>query len=59
MCENASSQKNKNMQIQPSTASWGYQSDSLFGAGHVGTRPAIKQDHPEWRLEVHFLMFLS
>jgi riboflavin kinase/FMN adenylyltransferase len=26
----------------------------LFGAGHVGTRPAIKQDHPEWRLEVHF-----
>ena len=27
---------------------------SLFGAGHVGTRPAIKQTHPEWRLEVHF-----
>ncbi len=26
----------------------------LFGAGHVGTRPAIKQVHPEWRLEVHF-----
>lgn len=25
-----------------------------FCAGHVGTRPAIKQDHPEWRLEVHF-----
>lgn len=32
----------------------GYQSDSLFGAGHVGTRPAVKQDTPEWRLEVHF-----
>lgn len=32
----------------------GYQADSLFGAGHVGTRPAIQQDHPEWRLEVHF-----
>ncbi|OTG63805.1 riboflavin biosynthesis protein RibF [Acinetobacter silvestris] len=32
----------------------GYQTDSLFGAGHVGTRPAIKQEHPEWRLEVHF-----
>ncbi|OTG90658.1 riboflavin biosynthesis protein RibF [Acinetobacter sp. ANC 3832] len=32
----------------------GYQADALFGAGHVGTRPAIKQEHPEWRLEVHF-----
>lgn len=32
----------------------GYQSHALFGAGHVGTRPAIKQQHPEWRLEVHF-----
>ena len=32
----------------------GYQNDSLFGAGHVGTRPAIAQQHPEWRLEVHF-----
>lgn len=32
----------------------GYQNDSLFGAGHVGTRPAIQQEHPEWRLEVHF-----
>ena len=32
----------------------GYRSDSLFGAGHVGTRPAIAQTHPEWRLEVHF-----
>ncbi|GAB3050691.1 bifunctional riboflavin kinase/FAD synthetase [Acinetobacter apis] len=32
----------------------GYQEQSLFGAGHVGTRPAIQQDTPEWRLEVHF-----
>lgn len=31
-----------------------YESTGLFGAGHVGTRPAIQQDHPEWRLEVHF-----
>ncbi|NNP73982.1 riboflavin biosynthesis protein RibF [Acinetobacter defluvii] len=32
----------------------GYQKQALFGAGHVGTRPAIKQEYPEWRLEVHF-----
>lgn len=32
----------------------GYESTALFGAGHVGTRPAIQQEHPEWRLEVHF-----
>ena len=32
----------------------GYAPTALFGAGHVGTRPAIKQVHPEWRLEVHF-----
>jgi riboflavin kinase / FMN adenylyltransferase len=32
----------------------GYSASSLFGAGHVGTRPAIQQAHPEWRLEVHF-----
>lgn len=31
----------------------GYLPDSLFGAGHVGTRPAIEQDTPSWRLEVH------
>ena len=35
----------------------GYHENSLYGAGHVGTRPAIQQEHPEWRLEV-FLMFL-
>ncbi|MFW2003651.1 riboflavin kinase, partial [Acinetobacter ursingii] len=32
----------------------GYHPDSLFGSGHVGTRPAIQQEHPEWRLELHF-----
>ncbi len=32
----------------------GYSLNSLFGAGHVGTRPAIQQVQPEWRLEVHF-----
>lgn len=32
----------------------GYQANALYGAGHVGTRPAIKQQQPEWRLEVHF-----
>ena len=32
----------------------GYDPTALFGAGHVGTRPAIKHVHPEWRLEVHF-----
>lgn len=32
----------------------GYASDSLYGAGHLGTRPAIEQEHPTWRLEVHF-----
>ena len=32
----------------------GYEATALFGAGHVGTRPAIEQEHPEWRLEVHF-----
>ena len=32
----------------------GYLPHSLFGAGHVGTRPAIAQETPTWRLEVHF-----
>lgn len=31
----------------------GYLPESLFGAGHVGTRPAIEQEKPSWRLEVH------
>lgn len=32
----------------------GYLPESLLGAAHVGTRPAIAQDNPEWRLEVYF-----
>lgn len=32
----------------------GYQPNSILGAAHVGTRPAIAQEKPEWRLEVHF-----
>lgn len=32
----------------------GYQTGSLFGAGHLGVRPAIAQTQPQWRLEVHF-----
>ena len=32
----------------------GYLPNSILGAGHVGTRPAIAQAQPEWRLEVHF-----
>ncbi|MDO4223251.1 MAG: riboflavin biosynthesis protein RibF, partial [Acinetobacter sp.] len=31
----------------------GYGDGHLLGAGHVGTRPAIAQQQPEWRLEVH------
>lgn len=32
----------------------GYTPHSILGAAHVGTRPAIEQAEPEWRLEVHF-----
>lgn len=32
----------------------GYHAGCLFGAGHVGVRPAIAQKQAEWRLEVHF-----
>lgn len=32
----------------------GYMPYSLFGAANVGTRPAIQQIQPDWRLEVHF-----
>ena len=54
MCENASLTAKIKHADPTLNGIAGYQSDSLFGAGHVGTRPAIKQDHPEWRLEVHF-----
>ncbi|SDC19101.1 bifunctional riboflavin kinase/FAD synthetase [Acinetobacter boissieri] len=32
----------------------GYQPHTLFGAANLGTRPAIQQKKPQWRLEVHF-----
>lgn len=35
----------------------GLSENSLFGAAHVGTRPAIKNKPPEWRLEVHLPNF--
>lgn len=35
----------------------GLSPNSLFGAAHVGTRPAIKDKPPEWRLEVHLPKF--
>ena len=54
VCETTSLQeKVKNDNPQKLGVS-GYSSTALFGAGHVGTRPAIQQEHPEWRLEVHF-----
>jgi len=54
ICETTSLQ-NKVVQESPEQKGvLGYQATALFGAGHVGTRPAIKQEHPEWRLEVHF-----
>ncbi|MFB2538904.1 MULTISPECIES: bifunctional riboflavin kinase/FAD synthetase [unclassified Acinetobacter] len=40
--------------IQQEQGIQGYSNNSLFGAAHVGTRPAIAQEQPEWRLEVHF-----
>ena len=54
VCETTSLQdKVKSYQPEKSGVA-GYAPTALFGAGHVGTRPAIKQIHPEWRLEVHF-----
>lgn len=35
----------------------GFSEGTLFGAAHVGTRPAIKNKPPEWRLEVHLPNF--
>ena len=54
VCENASLNAKVKHSDPALNGITGYQTDSLFGAGHVGTRPAIKQDQPEWRLEVHF-----
>lgn len=35
----------------------GFSENSLFGAAHVGTRPAIKNKPAQWRLEVHLPKF--
>jgi riboflavin kinase/FMN adenylyltransferase len=54
VCENASLSEKIKHSDPALNGIAGYQNDSLFGAGHVGTRPAIQQAQPEWRLEVHF-----
>lgn len=54
VCENLSLKDKVIAEDSNKSGISGYDATGLFGAGHVGTRPAIKQDHPEWRLEVHF-----
>ena len=54
ICETTSLTEKVKADNPDKTGILGYQTNALYGAGHVGTRPAIKQDHPEWRLEVHF-----
>ena len=54
ICESTSLTEKVKTENPNKTGVLGYQEHALFGAGHVGTRPAIKQEHPEWRLEVHF-----
>ena len=54
ICESTSLTEKVKTENHDKTGVLGYQEHALFGAGHVGTRPAIKQEHPEWRLEVHF-----
>lgn len=54
VCENLSLKDKVKAEDSNKSGISGYDVTGLFGAGHVGTRPAIKQDHPEWRLEVHF-----
>ncbi|MFU9047278.1 riboflavin biosynthesis protein RibF [Acinetobacter tibetensis] len=54
ICETTSLQDKVVQENSEQKGILGYQATALFGAGHVGTRPAIQQAHPEWRLEVHF-----
>ena len=54
VCETTSLKAKVQMENPNKLGIAGYDPSALFGAGHVGTRPAIKQAHPEWRLEVHF-----
>lgn len=54
MCETLSLKDKVQNECSNKNGIAGYAPSALFGAGHVGTRPAIAQEHPEWRLEVHF-----
>lgn len=54
ICETLSLKDRVQNESPDKTGIAGYAPSALFGAGHVGTRPAIAQEHPEWRLEVHF-----
>ncbi|WP_353141013.1 riboflavin biosynthesis protein RibF [Acinetobacter pragensis] len=54
ICETLSLKDRVQSENPDKTGIAGYAPSALFGAGHVGTRPAIAQEHPEWRLEVHF-----
>ena len=54
ICESTSLTEKVKAETPSKVGVSGYQEHALYGAGHVGTRPAIKQEHPEWRLEVHF-----
>ena len=54
LCETLSLKDKVQNECPDKTGIAGYAPSALFGAGHVGTRPAIAQEHPEWRLEVHF-----
>ncbi|MGE8540679.1 MAG: riboflavin biosynthesis protein RibF [Acinetobacter sp.] len=54
MCETLSLKDKVQNECSDKNGIAGYAPSALFGAGHVGTRPAIAQEHPEWRLEVHF-----
>lgn len=54
ICETLSLKDRVQSETPDKTGIAGYAPSALFGAGHVGTRPAIAQEYPEWRLEVHF-----
>ena len=54
VCETESLKDKARADDASKTGIAGYDPTGLFGAGHVGTRPAIQQEQPEWRLEVHF-----
>lgn len=47
VCENTSLTEKVKAENPQKTGVLGYHPHALYGAGHVGTRPAIKQEHPE------------